>query len=191
MGHYGGLGETAQGFCRTSAVKGGTYILGRRVVSDESSPDDLPEDEKASSASRPASARYSVKLEDFDEQLTAKVLVSSPDYVPYSLGGTVPANSGPSQQPPHAVARCIAIIDKPLVFTPSEDDTSSADADRPTEGAEDDLSEKPQPPKYDVDTALLVFPPGSLPNGSTMAAHVLVTGDGSISAPTGRCEFLN
>ncbi|RDX39749.1 FAD/NAD(P)-binding domain-containing protein [Lentinus brumalis] len=188
VGHYGGLGETAQGFCRTSAVKGGTYILGRRVVSVESSVDDLPEDEKASSASRPASARYSVKLEDFDEQLTAKVLVSSPDYVPYSLGGTVPANSGPSQQPTQAVARCIAIIDKPLVFTPSEapDDTSSADVDGAPEGAEDELSEKPQPPKYDVDTALLVFPPGSLPNGSTMAAHVLVTGDGSMSAPTGR-----
>ncbi|KAI0706927.1 FAD/NAD(P)-binding domain-containing protein [Cerioporus squamosus] len=188
VGHYGGLGETAQGFCRTSAVKGGTYILGRRVVSVEPSPDEPPEDEKGSSASRPANARYSVKLEDFDEQLTAKVLVSSPDYVPSSLRGAVPANTGASQRPAYAVARCVAVIDRPLMFTPSEapDDASSADAVGPTEAAEDEMSEKPEPPKYDVDTALLVFPPGSLHNGLTTAAHALVTGDGSMSAPKGR-----
>src|SRR5260221_11941563 len=27
VGHYGGLGEIAQGFCRVSAVNGGLYIL--------------------------------------------------------------------------------------------------------------------------------------------------------------------
>ncbi|QRV87218.1 Rab proteins geranylgeranyltransferase component A [Ceratobasidium sp. AG-Ba] len=33
IGHYGGAGELAQGFCRTCAVRGGTYVLGRKVVS--------------------------------------------------------------------------------------------------------------------------------------------------------------
>ncbi|CAE6508948.1 unnamed protein product [Rhizoctonia solani] len=33
IGHYGGSGELAQGFCRTCAVGGGTYVLGRKVVS--------------------------------------------------------------------------------------------------------------------------------------------------------------
>ncbi|KAH7344118.1 GDP dissociation inhibitor-domain-containing protein [Rhizoctonia solani] len=33
IGHYGGAGELAQGFCRTCAVGGGTYVLGRKVVS--------------------------------------------------------------------------------------------------------------------------------------------------------------
>ena len=186
VGHYGGLGETAQGFCRTSAVKGGTYILGRRVVSVESSPDDPPANEKGTTSSRPINSRYGVRLEDFDDSLTAKVLVSSPDYLPIALGGS----TGTSQPPIHAVARCVAIIDKPLVFTPSEaPETSSADADGPLEGEEDELSEKPEPPRYDVDTALLVFPPGCLPNGSaTTAVHTLVTGEGSMSAPKGRCE---
>ncbi|CAE6379073.1 unnamed protein product [Rhizoctonia solani] len=32
IGHYGGAGELAQGFCRTCAVQGGTYVLGRKVV---------------------------------------------------------------------------------------------------------------------------------------------------------------
>ncbi|RPD62128.1 FAD/NAD(P)-binding domain-containing protein [Lentinus tigrinus ALCF2SS1-7] len=181
VGHYGGLGETAQGFCRTSAVKGGTYILGRRVVSVESSPDDSTKDEKSTSTSH----SYSVKLIDFDERLTAKVLVSSPDYVPTSLGG----NTSTSKQSAYAVARCVAIIDKPLVFTPSEvpEDTPSTDTDGPTDGPEDEPSEKPEPPSYDVDTALLVFPPGCLQNGSTTTAvHALVTGEGSMSAPRGR-----
>ncbi|CAE6491346.1 unnamed protein product [Rhizoctonia solani] len=33
IGHYGGSGELAQGFCRTCAVGGGTYVLGRKVLS--------------------------------------------------------------------------------------------------------------------------------------------------------------
>ncbi|KDN38907.1 hypothetical protein RSAG8_09188, partial [Rhizoctonia solani AG-8 WAC10335] len=33
IGHYGGAGELAQGFCRTCAVGGGTYVLGRKAVS--------------------------------------------------------------------------------------------------------------------------------------------------------------
>ncbi|QRW15741.1 Rab proteins geranylgeranyltransferase component A [Rhizoctonia solani] len=32
IGHYGGAGELAQGFCRTCAVQGGTYVLGRKVL---------------------------------------------------------------------------------------------------------------------------------------------------------------
>ncbi|KAJ1308321.1 hypothetical protein OPQ81_004032 [Rhizoctonia solani] len=32
IGHYGGAGELAQGFCRTCAVGGGTFVLGRKVL---------------------------------------------------------------------------------------------------------------------------------------------------------------
>ncbi|KAG8891648.1 Rab proteins geranylgeranyltransferase component A, partial [Tulasnella sp. 417] len=31
IGHYGGAGEISQGFCRTAAVQGATYILGRKI----------------------------------------------------------------------------------------------------------------------------------------------------------------
>ena len=191
VGHYGGLGETAQGFCRTSAVKGGTYVLGRGVASVRPpKPDDAPDGEKTSSTSGPSHSRYRVELEDFSEELTATVLVSSADYIP--------ASDPPNASDQHdicPVARCIAVIDRPLVFTPSEISEESVPADvegeDSAEGIEDDSAGRPPPPTYDVDTALLVFPPGSLENGSpTTAAHVLVTGEGSMSTPRGKCEFL-
>lgn len=197
VGHYGGLGETAQGFCRTSAVKGGTYILGRRVIAVKSPPteDTAQHDEKAS-ASSATDRRYSVELEDFDEPLTAKILLASPDYV--SPGPTVnlPSSSNTTLSSSiYAVARCVAIVDKPLSFTPSEPLEEPAAAQAEVEDAADDKAEEtptaPLPPNYEVDTAVLVFPPGSLAGGSsTTAAHVLVTGEGSMSAPRGKCESL-
>lgn len=196
VGHYGGLGETAQGFCRTSAVKGGTYILGRRVVAVKSPPPTVniaQHDEKASTSSN-TERRYSVELEDFDEPLTAKILLASPDYV--SPGATVdlPSSSNPTLSSSiYAVARCVAIVDKPLSFTPSEPLEEAAAAQAEADDVADDEAEEtlsaPLPPNYEVDTAVLVFPPGSLAGGSsTTAAHVLVTGEGSMSAPRGKCE---
>ncbi|KAI0751673.1 FAD/NAD-P-binding domain-containing protein [Daedaleopsis nitida] len=193
VGHYGGLGETAQGFCRTSAVKGGTYILGRRVravKSPSTSSDDVPVDEKTSSVSAIAHPRYRVELEDFDEQLTAKVLLSSPDYISAPLHVVHTANTSSDPHIVTAVARCIAIIDRPVVFTPS--DAAEADAASPEEqdsdvDADGEAAEKPLSPTYEVDTALLVLPPASLAGGSSsMAAHALITGEGSLSTPRGR-----
>ena len=80
----------------------------------------------------------------------------------------------------------------PLVFTPEGAPEPSAP---PAEEGEDPVDgeaaapEVPAPPDYEVDTALLVFPPGCLAGGSTIsAAHALVTGEGSMSAPKGKCE---
>jgi RAB protein geranylgeranyltransferase component A len=149
VGHYGGLGELVQGFCRVSAVNGGTYILGHSTSS--------------ASAKSLASRRYSVSLSGLDDTIGCDLLISStepPD--PTSAGVTT------------AVARCIAIIDRPLIFVPSE-------VEIPPEGS-------PQPVATAVDTALVIFPPSVLPGGSeTTAAHVFVTGEGSMSAPKGNC----
>ncbi|OJT07504.1 Rab proteins geranylgeranyltransferase component A [Trametes pubescens] len=196
VGHYGGLGETAQGFCRTSAVKGGTYILGRRVVAVKSpSPavDTSPHDEKAST-SPSTEPRYSVELEDFDEPLTAKILLASPDYVSPVPIVDVPSSSNPVLSGSiYPVARCIAIVDKPLWFTPSElpDEpaAAAAEAEDAVDGEAEETPSAPLAPNYEVDTAVLVFPPGCLADGSvTTAAHVLVMGEGSMSAPRGKCE---
>ena len=183
VGHYGGLGETAQGFCRTSAVKGGTYILGRRVISvtpPRSPSDNAPPDEKSGSAAHGAGPHYSVRLEDFDEPLTAKVLVSSPDYLPAALTTLHASNTDTSSSPAIcSTARCIAIIDKPVVFAPTDPPEEPAETE---DGA-------PGVASYDVDTALLVFPPRSVRQGSdSTAAYVLVTGEGTMSAPRGKCE---
>ncbi|TBU50589.1 FAD/NAD(P)-binding domain-containing protein [Dichomitus squalens] len=191
VGHYGGLGETAQGFCRTSAVKGGTYILGRRVLSVKaSSLADSLEVEKAASDSAKTAARYEVQLEDIDEQLTSTILLSAPDYVRPSAPITSSSHDVPSVSHAHyPIARCIAILEHPLVFTPVDapEETPAPEVEESIEGVEDELSDKPAPPNYEVDTALLVFPPGALPDGSTTtAAHALVTGEASMSAPRGK-----
>ncbi|PIL36591.1 hypothetical protein GSI_00280 [Ganoderma sinense ZZ0214-1] len=189
VGHYGGCGETAQGFCRTSAVKGGTYILGRRVLSVKPCPnpsDNPPEDDKDASESIKTTPRYEVEMEDIDEKLTAKVLVSAADYIHLS------SQDGPSSfSARYRVARCIAVLDKPLVLTPVDapEDTPAPDIEEPVEGAEEEQSDKLEPPNHEVDTALLVFPPGTLQNGSTAAvAHALITGEASMSAP--RAKFI-
>ncbi|KAI0676664.1 FAD/NAD(P)-binding domain-containing protein [Trametes maxima] len=185
VGHYGGLGETAQGFCRTSAVEGGTYILGRGVVAVKSpSPatDEAAQDEKAPSTSS-SGPRYEITLEDFNEAITAKMIVSSPDYVPS------PTPAGSSHTPIVTVVRCVAVIDKPLVFTPSEqpEEEPRVDSEEGGDVLDDETSTRPTVPNYEVDTAVLVFPPGSLADGSsTEAAHLLVTGEASLSAPRGK-----
>lgn len=152
VGHYGGLGELAQGFCRVSAVNGGTYVLSHNVPS--------------TSARQPASRQYSLSLAGLGETIDYDLLVSSID-------SPDPTNAGVIA----GVARCIAIIDKPLTFALSE-------ADSPPEGSR-------QARDTAVDTALVIFPPSALPGGSeNTAAHMFVTGEGSMSAPKGNCTPL-
>lgn len=157
VGHYGGLGEIAQGFCRTAAVSGAIYILARNIKSVI----------KTTNA-------YEVVLDDFPDTLTSDVLVTNPKY----LTDDIPirqAESKPDGVSSGAVARCVAILDAPIAF--SQDDTSISD------------SEDPQ--KEEIDTALLVFPPGSLSTGSSeTSVHVLMTGAGTMSAPAGRCKHI-
>ncbi|KZV87657.1 FAD/NAD(P)-binding domain-containing protein [Exidia glandulosa HHB12029] len=59
VAHYGGLGEIAQGFCRTAAVHGAVYILGRKLVS-------LSHDEK-----------WRIELDGVPDVLTADVLLTN------------------------------------------------------------------------------------------------------------------
>lgn len=130
-----------------------------------------------------------MELEDIPEHLTAKVLLSSPDYLSSFVSASAPNTS--TQQSQCSVARCIAIIDRPLVFTPTgadEEEPPATEVDYTEEGAEEP-PERPAPPNYEVDTALLVFPPASLGKGSsTAAAHVLVVGESSMSTPRGKCK---
>jgi hypothetical protein len=105
-----------------------------------------------------------------------------------------PSPSAPfsAASPTYAVARCIAIIDRPLSLgvpapaAPSEEPTPFEDA------ANDDASIPDPPPSSPaLDAAVLVFPPSSLPTGtgsSNAAATALVTGEGTMSCPKGKCS---
>ncbi|OCH86038.1 FAD/NAD(P)-binding domain-containing protein [Obba rivulosa] len=181
VGHYGGIGEVAQGFCRTSAVSGGTYVLGRRLLSVSS---------LKSEDNSPSGRKYVIELEDFPDQLACDLIISSPDYISTELFAHASAvmTSTPSllgtPSEPYPVARCIAIIDRPIRFCAEASATrAAANADAPS--GEQVLPEKIA--TGEVDTAFLVFSPSSVPSGSTTAAvHMLVTGEGSMSAPSGK-----
>ncbi|KAJ7699634.1 GDP dissociation inhibitor-domain-containing protein [Mycena rosella] len=167
VGHYGSAGEIAQGFCRTAAVGGAVYILGRDVES--------------VSASAP---RHTVRLTDFPDPLSCALLISSPAYAPPGVPRPTPVLPPPSASAPfsaasltYPVARGIAIIDRALALGPSA-------VQVPAEPSEDAPTASLPPA---LDTAVLVFPPSSLPGGSaTAAATVLLTGEGTMSCPHGK-----
>ena len=140
-----------QGFCRVSAVNGSTYVLSHTTSSTSATPS--------------ASRRYSVSLDGLEESIDCDLLISS-----------IESSCPSSPKAVTAVARCIAIIDNPLIFVIPE-------VENPLEGT-------PQSMATMVDTALVIFPPSTLPGGSeTAAAHAFVTGEGSMSAPKGNCMY--
>ncbi|KAH7924843.1 FAD/NAD(P)-binding domain-containing protein [Leucogyrophana mollusca] len=170
VGYYGGSGEIAQGFCRTSAVNGGVYILGRNVLA-------INRTDGNSETSR--QSRYTIEVEGIPESLISQCLISSPHHVPEHLCSLAASTStlGPTTGilQAVAVARCIAIVERPILLNSPPPGTSHGD-EGPT------VAEAPEP-----DTSILVFPPGSLPHGSTTSSvHVLTTGPGTMSAPAGK-----
>ncbi|KIP10590.1 hypothetical protein PHLGIDRAFT_22209 [Phlebiopsis gigantea 11061_1 CR5-6] len=172
FGHYGGIGEIAQGFCRTAAVAGATYVLGRQVISTQ-----------VVEAPPEGSRKYRVTIDELSEHIECDVLISSADYT--SLLPSRPlavSNMSVSSPGDYPVARCIAILDCPLAFT------GLVAATEPAEDPEiQDSGTSPDPQSATVDTAVLVFPPGTVSDGSqSTAVHVLVTGEGSVSAPGGK-----
>lgn len=186
VGHYGGLGEIAQGFCRVSAVNGGVYILNRNT-------------EEITIPSPAAGDKFAIHLDDIPEPLIADVLVASRDQLPLSL-------RPPPAQDTHIfpVARCIAVIDKPIPFPPvltSEEGLSEDDIDEsvPTApgggdstGQSAEAGTKPEAPAEasPVDSSLIIFPPCSVAGGSsTKAAQAFTTGAGTLSAPQGKCKI--
>nr|GAT61053.1 predicted protein [Mycena chlorophos] len=161
IAHYGGSGEIAQGFCRTAAVGGAVYILGRKITNISSTED---------------GTRHAIQVEDVPDVITCSLLVGgeSGDVVPLPQDDLAPVSSATQSYP---VARCIAVVDQPVLFNPPPE--PEADAEE---------VDGPAPEPTPADTAVLVFPPSSLPNdGSTTAsATVLITGEGTMSCPRGK-----
>lgn len=191
IGHYGGIGDIAQGFCRAAAVSGGVYILSRNVVSVTPTP--------SSTAVEPDNGtrrfNYDVVLEDFPDTLSCNLIISAPSCVPLSLNAEIrhlpPSNTKFASQV-KCIARCIAIIDQALsIRSPSVTTDNRSSESEPS--TEEDGTKSPLPSTVDttpVDTGVIVFPPSSVPNGSTThSATVLINGEGSLSTPRGKCNF--
>ena len=190
IGHYGCIGDIAQGFCRAAAVSGGVYILGRKITAVTSSHTNASIQGHLTSDGKP-NYRYTVELEDFPDSLFCHMIISSPSYVPPQLKDQVHQLSPPQQVQTKSdvtsIARCIAIIDRPLSFRPLEPNTEPTDSLE----AERELDTDPSSPGEAVNTAILIFPPSSVSGASTSnSATVLITGEGSLSTPKGKCKFF-
>lgn len=163
VGYYGGSGEITQGFCRSAAVNGGVYILGRKISN-------------LVVHGAQELERFSVELEDISDPLRSRCILSSMTCVPRymrSRGNLISSDSnmpGTTRCQVHAVARCIAIVDG--IITPPR--LYGADNAPIAEGQSDSF--------------LVVFPPGSLDGGSlTSSATLLTAGAGTMSAPSEKC----
>ncbi|KAG5724428.1 Rab proteins geranylgeranyltransferase component A [Termitomyces sp. T112] len=182
VGHYGGTGEIAQGFCRASAVSGGVYILGRRITSithsslNYSSKNALSDDDKST-------CRYSLTLDDFPDTLTSHVIISSATHLPPHLSHLTKllGDSNPSS---FSVVRGIVIIDQGIIFPPTNTPPPAEDVDEASASPDSAASPKAPAP---LDAGVIVFPPSSVTGGSTTtAATILVTGEGTMSTPRGK-----
>ncbi|KAJ3793587.1 FAD/NAD-P-binding domain-containing protein [Lentinula aff. detonsa] len=172
IGQYGSSGEIAQGFCRTAAVAGCVYILGKEISSITRNQNF---DESQSTPT------YTLTLSDFPETITCDLIVSSESRFPAGLLGNIgdilripPAFPAAREEIPFTIARGVCIIDQPLSFVSRQESSSAEEGDgqesRPT-----------------LDTGILVFPPSSLSTGAASSAvTVLVVGEGTMSVPKGK-----
>ncbi len=193
IGHYGCIGEIAQGFCRAAAVSGGVYILGREIKSIRLATT-LDDAHEAGKADDKLTFKYNVEIADIPDTLQCNLLISSPFYVPDILSSEA-IQLPPSQEefkPDYAcIARCIIIINQPLALRSSQEpDQQTVDPsseEDPTVGE----SQPPPPTGLSVDAGILIFPPSSVQGGSsTRSATVLINGEGSLSTPKGKCTLL-
>ncbi|KJA30088.1 hypothetical protein HYPSUDRAFT_175261 [Hypholoma sublateritium FD-334 SS-4] len=197
IGDYGGIGDIAQGFCRASAVCGGVYILSRavqkisRLHPESTDALDTPPTEP------PSTFNYTVDLDDFPDTLSCKLIISSLTYVPPELQSSIyqfpSVSPGAVQAAVNALARCILIIDEPLVLRspppPQEPDQGPESTEHGTSNVHQDGTQVPAPAAADraIDTAIVVFPPSSVDGGSeTHPVTVLINGESSLSTPKGK-----
>lgn len=190
IGHYGGIGDIAQGFCRAAAVSGGVYILARKVTAVTQAPlSKTTENEDAAPTSK-ATFNYAIDLEDFPDTLSCNLIISSPSYVPPNIRDQafqLPSSSG-FQSNVGSIARCIAIIDQALSIRSPENEMSSS----PEQDTADALGASPPQVSQSTsaDSAIVFFPPSSVAGGSvTHSATALINGEGSLSTPKGKCGF--
>ncbi|KAG5338193.1 hypothetical protein C0989_008010 [Termitomyces sp. Mn162] len=100
------------------------------------------------------------------------------------LGGLL-GDSNPSS---FSVVRGIVIIDQGIIFPPTNTPPPAEDVDEASASPDSAASPKAPAP---LDAGVIVFPPSSVTGGSTTtAATILVTGEGTMSTPRGKCPFF-
>ncbi len=143
--------------CRTCAVSGGTYILGKDFKIEYN-------EEKQS---------FQIFLDGIDETLSSRAIVAEPSQLPEPL-------STQAHDPSKLISRCIAIVDQPVRLV--------APGPSPMEDSDEPDGSAPIP---EIDSSVLVFPPGRLQGGTAQeSVTAMITGEGSMSCPTGFCTYV-
>lgn len=150
--------------CRSCAVNGGTYILGRRILSIV----------RVDVDSQSTPHRFEIALDGIPELFTVDFIVSSASAnIGYLLASSSASSSSADENPAVRTCHGIAIIDRPVRFAhrnnQPEDNANGNSAD-----------------SADTDVALLVFPPGSLETGEADGpVTVMFQGPNTMSCPKG------
>ncbi|GJJ07809.1 hypothetical protein Clacol_002014 [Clathrus columnatus] len=108
IGHYGGLGELAQGFCRACAVNGGVYILGHKILSLK-----LPDESRSSPAA--------IELEGVPDTLTADIVIADQRHLLHADTGRPISSEEPVPQCAYAIAILNRPIGVPVSISPEEE----------------------------------------------------------------------
>jgi len=162
-------------------VSGGVYILSRKV-------NGITRAESSTESDDKPKFNYTVKLDEFPDTLSCRLIISPPSYVPADIQNEArqlpPISTTEFQSNIASIARCIAIIDQPLLKQSPDTDLSDISG----------VGTSPIPPDLSnnaIDTAILVFPPSSVIGGSvTHSVSVLVNGEASLATPKGKCVFI-
>lgn len=196
IGHYGGAGELAQGFCRTCAVMGGTYVLGRKVLDiTRGQPHTHREwttasGEKLQTYHPPSTFEgYGVEGVDASAQDSTTQAQDAPQGPLFRIqleGFAAPFTSNVLIAPKAWLQR---ILDGDSNTTEDDKPTHTIRGvviiDSPDSFAFEQSGDEAQDTKPTLDETLLVFPPREGTNTSVVT--VLANGAGTMSCPDGKC----
>ncbi|KIO30845.1 hypothetical protein M407DRAFT_20169 [Tulasnella calospora MUT 4182] len=184
IGHYGGAGEISQGFCRTAAVQGATYILGRKIEAINHVPEvPAATAAKTESGDAPKGPHFSIRLDGFANPVTADVVVSTDSYLGYLNSVENRASLEPNSMTngAHYLIRGIAVLGSPIKFASAGANTTATQ-----EEAGSSAGSETNPPEEAPGTCLVVFPPVTFEGKAMEPVSALVMGEVSLSCPTGR-----
>lgn len=172
-------------------MSGGVYILSRKVngITRVESPKHSTESDDKSKFN------YTVKLDDFPDTLSCRIIISPPSYVPVGVQNEArqlpPISTAEFKSNIASIARCIAIIDQALLKQSPDTEFSNASAAATNESGADTHLTPPNTSNNVIDSGILVFPPSSVTGGSmTHSASALINGEGSLATPKGKCELF-
>jgi hypothetical protein len=132
---------------------------------------------------------FQLTFEGIDDTLTSRLLVSRKSAIPNTLIEDKSDEMRGEPAPSRRLARCIAILDGPVYFS-----SPPTDKGDPNEEAKDEDEEGNG--KGIVDSAILIFPPGSLvPSNPSVSASdsgvvtAFISGPDALTCPDGKSTF--